>query len=359
MLPTAIYGEGVLPIQRYGMITKICKCGQQFTTSRDHTLCTGCRKLSKPKIEQICENCGRTYWSKERRPICPSCRGHIRYHHNEQTRRDKLNSDPIYRAEYLAKKRGYAAIRRQSGVTKSRIESTPRLWLGHKLSVLRHRCIHRSGSHKRNYWKPHAIDLSIEHLLNMWREQEGRCALTHLPLTTKFGDMYSASIDRCDSMGEYTPDNVQLVGLSANLAKREYSNHAFGEWLAQIRIPTIPIRVPANDYLRELYDRIVHRRRWGHDRLDEGVDISIDYLRNLWERQGGKCALTSIALIDDTHNLMAASVDRIDSTRGYSHNNIHLVCAAINYAKNCRPLSDAVEWVNAIRTITSSDSGGI
>lgn len=69
------------------------------------------------------------------------------------------------------------------------------------------------------------------------------------------------------------------------------------------------------------------------------VDVSFSYLRELWEKQGGRCALSNIPLklIGDTtdHNVMA-SLDRIDSGKGYLIGNVQFVSCALNLAKRDR-----------------------
>lgn len=66
--------------------------------------------------------------------------------------------------------------------------------------------------------------------------------------------------------------------------------------------------------------------------------LSLQYIDQLWEAQKGKCAVLGHTLrlpSEDRipHNELA-SIDRIDSTKGYIEGNIRIVCATINYAKN-------------------------
>lgn len=66
-------------------------------------------------------------------------------------------------------------------------------------------------------------------------------------------------------------------------------------------------------------------------------DLTIDYLLYLWERQKGCCALTGIPMTYKFYEGRVntnVSVDRIDSTKGYSKDNVQLVCMAANQMKN-------------------------
>lgn len=82
-------------------------------------------------------------------------------------------------------------------------------------------------------------------------------------------------------------------------------------------------------------------------------NLSLEYLKTLWESQDGKCALTGLEMclscgIDTTRQ---ASLDRIDSSKGYIKGNVQYVVLPINLAKG--QLSDTVmkEWINAIRCV--------
>ena len=65
-------------------------------------------------------------------------------------------------------------------------------------------------------------------------------------------------------------------------------------------------------------------------------DLTIDDVANLYENQKGLCALTdvSIAFPEIGHPQKAiASIDRIDSSKGYVQNNVQLVTRQVNMMK--------------------------
>lgn len=64
-------------------------------------------------------------------------------------------------------------------------------------------------------------------------------------------------------------------------------------------------------------------------------DIDIDFMYCLWQKQKGKCALTGIPMTTTKHGRRNTniSIDRIDSTKGYTKENVQLVCSAINFMK--------------------------
>jgi len=63
--------------------------------------------------------------------------------------------------------------------------------------------------------------------------------------------------------------------------------------------------------------------------------LTLQDIKNQWENQDGKCAYTGIPMIHigKKKDPRQASLDRIDSSKGYEKNNIHFVCLSINLAK--------------------------
>lgn len=80
-------------------------------------------------------------------------------------------------------------------------------------------------------------------------------------------------------------------------------------------------------------------------------DLTLDYLMYLWEKQHGKCALTGIQMTYKFYEGRVntnLSVDRIDSTKGYSKDNVQLVCMAANQMKNDLSMEEFVEMCEAV-----------
>jgi len=71
-------------------------------------------------------------------------------------------------------------------------------------------------------------------------------------------------------------------------------------------------------------------------------DIDLKYLREVWEKQEGKCPYLKKKLIlpltnqshDKSNPNLVASLDRIDSSKGYIKGNIQFISTTLNFAKN-------------------------
>lgn len=72
-------------------------------------------------------------------------------------------------------------------------------------------------------------------------------------------------------------------------------------------------------------------------------NLSAKILKEVWDKQGGICPYTNLKMelpankelgFDGLKSPLNASLDRIDSDKGYNKDNIEFVCLAVNYAKN-------------------------
>jgi hypothetical protein len=73
-----------------------------------------------------------------------------------------------------------------------------------------------------------------------------------------------------------------------------------------------------------------------HEKL---FDLTIDFLLDLYAKQSGACALTGIKFVFEKPNKFmrnpyAMSLDRVDSSKGYTIDNVRLVLTSVNFALN-------------------------
>lgn len=87
-------------------------------------------------------------------------------------------------------------------------------------------------------------------------------------------------------------------------------------------------------------------------------EISVEYLKKVWENQQGICPYTRIQMyLTDVHIKKLSplpttpSLDRIDSSNGYVEGNVEFVCLAINYAKNGWSKEEISKFVSTIRSL--------
>jgi len=81
-------------------------------------------------------------------------------------------------------------------------------------------------------------------------------------------------------------------------------------------------------------------------------DLDIIYLGDLWEMQKGKCAYTGWELeIGENGHIKTASLDRIDSSKGYIRGNVQWVHKNVNYAKHTLTHDEFIQMCQAVVSI--------
>ena len=85
--------------------------------------------------------------------------------------------------------------------------------------------------------------------------------------------------------------------------------------------------------------------------------LTLQELKDIWEKQKGICPYTGIELILPLtsrkkltcKDYEKASLDRIDSSKGYTWDNVEFVSASINYMKNVMSKEDTLELIQIIK----------
>lgn len=84
---------------------------------------------------------------------------------------------------------------------------------------------------------------------------------------------------------------------------------------------------------------------------NKDFDLTEEYLQTLWT---GKCALSGIDIFNSKRQkniLSSASLDRIDSSKGYVKGNVQFVAYGINLAKNSFSDNDIKLFIESIRSV--------
>lgn len=79
--------------------------------------------------------------------------------------------------------------------------------------------------------------------------------------------------------------------------------------------------------------------------------IDIEFILNQWDKQQGLCYYTKVPMLYTSckKDPFQVSIDRIDSSKGYTPENTVLCCQSINYMKNDYPLEKFIEFLNSVK----------
>ena len=81
------------------------------------------------------------------------------------------------------------------------------------------------------------------------------------------------------------------------------------------------------------------------------IDIELEDLQLLWNKQDGKCALSGISMTYEMGKGRVPtniSIDQIEPSGGYTIQNIQLVCMAVNQMKSDLTMDQLLMFCNGI-----------
>lgn len=128
----------------------------------------------------------------------------------------------------------------------------------------------------------------------------------------------------------------QACASSFNNRVRDVSDATKSQWISRLKSNNRQDEFSPFRYYR---NKAVTKQRL--EKYGES-DLTLNYLKSLWESQNGICVYTGHKMDlprntkehDKLHTPFSASLDRIDSSKGYVQGNVEFVCLAANYAKN-------------------------
>jgi hypothetical protein len=260
-------------------------------------------------------------------------------------------------------------------------------WKGYENIPGRLWCDIKNGAKHRNI----GFEISIQEANDLFNTQEGKCLLTGEKINLDCVEngkynrhLRTASLDRVDSNEGYTKDNVQWLHRDVNKMKQGFSNdilldickliinHISDSFLKDEEIRAIFTKINSKYTEIDIFKESKFKKRRGSNspiwkgfgeisnrywtaisgRIKKGVEITIEDAWNLFLDQDRKCAFSGMELCmheyKDCGRTRTASLDRIDSSKGYIIDNIQWVHKNINCMKQDLDQSVFLEWCRKI-----------
>lgn len=99
----------------------------------------------------------------------------------------------------------------------------------------------------------------------------------------------------------------------------------------------------------------IRRAEYRHKKKGYGCDLTLEYLKKLWEKQNGICPFTGWKLIlpknseeFENKNIANASIDRIDNYIGYMQGNVRFVSIMANLARQSFADQQVINFCKAV-----------
>jgi len=203
------------------------------------------------------------------------------------------------------------------------------------------------------------LEFSISKHYAEWQytKQNGLCNITKIPLNDKI-----ASIDRIDSSIGYVEGNIQWVHAIVNSLKLDFNQDYFIHLCQKIAhfqqnkatfvLPTYIPYKPKNSttYKGEICHSFWNRRIKNAKRrkIDSPPDFTISDAESLYLEQAGICALSGLTIRLRPKNNFTASLDRKDSTKGYTKDNVQWVHKHVNILKSSLNIDTLIDFCRLI-----------
>ncbi len=241
------------------------------------------------------------------------------------------------------------------------------------------------------------FSITIEQAWEQYIKQIGKCALTGWPLTIErlpVNDWYNnitASLDRINSSLGYIANNIQWVHKDVNRSKWDLQEQRYVDLSLLIVthknrcLPRLSIDIYKRyasyigvgnismSFWNSIKDRSVltrYKNITSQRRIKRKIvfDLTIEEAWKLYLQQNGRCALTGMPIYfglpgfgSNAHNLQdgeaTASLDRIDSNKGYIADNVQWVHKDVNIMKLDLSITYFFDICSAVVTIKIPSSG--
>jgi uncharacterized protein YlxP (DUF503 family) len=188
------------------------------------------------------------------------------------------------------------------------------------------------------------FNITDQDVIDCLEKQIYKCIYTGKQLIHN-GNMYdNISIDRMDSSKGYTKDNIQITTFWANRAKIDLEETRFLDFIKHTseydRQQTPVIRKIHKDTISQIKQKLKVCRASAKKRLKIGRNKSgictITY-EDVWkvtQDQGFRCYYTGLPIdFSQKERYLQPSIDRIDSSKGYTKDNIQITTFWANQSK--------------------------
>jgi len=187
------------------------------------------------------------------------------------------------------------------------------------------------------------FNLTKEYIYELIDKQNNKCYFSGRELLYEYNSGDKISIDRINCDKGYVKGNVNLVTHWCNQARNNLSINEFLELAKDVHLGcdnNIDYEIDKLGYkkisvlLSSAKSSSKKRNQRGRTQECTEFNLTKNDILELIKRQNNKCSLTGRQLVWRSKCANMASIDRIDSEKGYTIDNIHLVVFTANQARS-------------------------
>lgn len=142
---------------------------------------------------------------------------------------------------------------------------------------------------------------------------------------------------RCHACNEFLdPESFSIDNSRSELRVRNQYRYICKKCEQQRAINHRNSLSDSDKLIRLLRERLLHAKNRAKSK-NMYFDLTKEFILDLWDKQKGKCALTGLDMTYDRYTgrtYTNVSIDRIDTNKGYTKDNVQLVCMAANQSKS-------------------------
>lgn len=195
------------------------------------------------------------------------------------------------------------------------------------------------------------FDLDKNFIIDKLKKQDSKCAFCGIVLDLNYSNqnLNNISVDRVNTKIGHIKDNCNITCLFCNFARNDIKIKYYEDFIYSLKTNVV------NDYElkkdKNIFGKIRARCLKNDQKKGLCNTLSTSDIRELYNRQDGKCAITKLPLMNVAEYKFPfkPSLDRIDNSQGHTKDNVQIVCIAINYGKNKYTNQDVLDHIEKIK----------
>lgn len=184
------------------------------------------------------------------------------------------------------------------------------------------------------------------------------CGIKNAKLHLNNGKLVDRSCKYCNNLFKGTNRSSvcpECTSVAQNKVCPNCQNNQINKNSKNCRTCRFLLKTNKDEYFgfREFLRRQKDKTRQKHG----ATDLTLEYLKNLFEKQNGTCIYSKVVLTlphyhKKNNPIYTASLDRIDSSKGYIQGNVQFISIAMNHMKNSMTHEQTLELIDIIKKPT-------